>query len=340
MDKPAVVLDCGTGFLKMGLAGVLRGRGGLRAAAAATGVTVAEGCAATRLLLHTRNNRAGGTRQLFMACSMRCRRCRPPPQHAWPSLPGPTRTPAPPGDEQPRFVEPTVIAYHGAGTSTSGLRGGGKAAAAADPLADLDYSIGSAALANTAGSALTYPMRGGVISDFDSWQAGEAAWRVGLSLASSSEPWLASGLRAPCLIMTCLSWQPCCHLPWRRGHCCRSWLLFLVPRHVWLLCREKIMHAAIYKYLRVFPEDVRARDRSAAASSAGFVWSPKQPSRDRLAAECLVLSNVLSCYASHRVPPSKHAVLLPAPQTQTLPAACLHPDRAAAQLAREPRVHR
>ncbi len=24
-----------------------------------------------------------------------------------------------------------------------------------------------------------------------------------------------------------------------------------------LLCREKIMHAAIYKYLRVFPEDVR-----------------------------------------------------------------------------------
>ncbi len=62
-----------------------------------------------------------------------------------------------------------MVAYHGAGSGTSGLRGGGKAAGAADPLADLDYSIGHAALANAAGSALTYPMKGGIISDFDSW---------------------------------------------------------------------------------------------------------------------------------------------------------------------------
>ena len=44
----------------------------------------------------------------------------------------------------------------------------GRAAAAA-PLADLDFSIGSAALAHP-GAALTYPMRGGVISDFDAWE--------------------------------------------------------------------------------------------------------------------------------------------------------------------------
>lgn len=101
----------------------------------------------------------------------------------WPhASASPAHTPS--GDEAPRFVEPTVVAYHGAVTGTSGLRGGGKAAAAADPLADLDYSIGHAALANAAGSALTYPMKGGIISDFDSWcgrggPPAQHAWQAG-----------------------------------------------------------------------------------------------------------------------------------------------------------------
>lgn len=92
-DRPPVVIDCGTGFIKMGLA----------------------------------------------------------------------------GDDAPRFVEPTVLAQHGAAAAASGRRLGGGSSSSGGPLADLDYTIGHEALANAAGSALTYPMRGGLINDFDAW---------------------------------------------------------------------------------------------------------------------------------------------------------------------------
>ena len=62
----------------------------------------------------------------------------------------------------PRFVEPTVVAYHGGAT-------GPASSSRSNPLADLDYSIGNEALAGAAGAALCYPMRGGLISDFDAW---------------------------------------------------------------------------------------------------------------------------------------------------------------------------
>ncbi|KAL4419507.1 hypothetical protein ABPG77_002293 [Micractinium sp. CCAP 211/92] len=64
------------------------------------------------------------------------------------------------GDEAPRFVEPTVLGYPKA--APGGNRG---------PLADLDYVVGSAALAQSSGGmALTYPMKEGIITDFDAWE--------------------------------------------------------------------------------------------------------------------------------------------------------------------------
>lgn len=72
------------------------------------------------------------------------------------------------GDENPRFVEPTVLAQRGS-AGASGRRLGGGGGGAAGSLADLDYSIGHEALAAGAGAALTYPMRGGLINDFDTW---------------------------------------------------------------------------------------------------------------------------------------------------------------------------
>ncbi len=54
-------------------------------------------------------------------------------------------------------MEPTVLGYPKA--APGGKRG---------PLADLDYVVGSAALAqSSAGMALTYPMKEGIITDFD-----------------------------------------------------------------------------------------------------------------------------------------------------------------------------
>lgn len=154
LDRPAVVLDCGTGFLKMGLAGAQGWQEPAQLAMCAPAPPAVPSCArCSTSRLHSS--------PASLVMSWLC--CQPWP-HASAS---PAHTPS--GDEAPRFVEPTVVAYHGAGTGTSGLRSGGKAAAAADPLADLDYSFGHAALANAAGSALTYPMKGGVISDFDSW---------------------------------------------------------------------------------------------------------------------------------------------------------------------------
>jgi hypothetical protein len=61
-------------------------------------------------------------------------------------------------------VEPTVIGYNAA--AAGGGRGAG--GSRAPPLADLDFTIGQAALDGPA-AALTYPMRGGIISDFDVW---------------------------------------------------------------------------------------------------------------------------------------------------------------------------
>lgn len=65
------------------------------------------------------------------------------------------------GDEAPRFVLPTAL---------------GRPQAARGPLADMDFVIGDAALAqSSAGMALSYPMKSGIISDFD---ACEAIWQA------------------------------------------------------------------------------------------------------------------------------------------------------------------
>ena len=57
-----------------------------------------------------------------------------------------------------------MIGYNAA--AVGGGRGAG--GSRAPPLADLDYTIGQAAL-DSPSAALTYPMRGGIISDFDAW---------------------------------------------------------------------------------------------------------------------------------------------------------------------------
>jgi actin-related protein 3 len=63
------------------------------------------------------------------------------------------------GEEAPRFVQPSVVAYH-------------EPAGSSKPLADLDYSIGHEALATgaTAAGGLCYPMKGGLVADFDAWE--------------------------------------------------------------------------------------------------------------------------------------------------------------------------
>ena len=60
-------------------------------------------------------------------------------------------------------MEPTVIAYGGSAAAAGPRR--------AAPLADLDFSIGHDALAAGGAVPLTYPMRGGLVSDFDAWSA-------------------------------------------------------------------------------------------------------------------------------------------------------------------------
>lgn len=59
-----------------------------------------------------------------------------------------------------------MVAYGGASTSGSRRVAGGERSL----LADLDYSIGHEALTAGAGAALSYPMKGGLIADFDSWE--------------------------------------------------------------------------------------------------------------------------------------------------------------------------
>jgi actin-related protein 3 len=67
------------------------------------------------------------------------------------------------GNVDPAFVEATVVGY------PQGATGGGRAAAAAaNPLADLDYVIGSAALSPA--YAVSYPMKQGLITDWDSME--------------------------------------------------------------------------------------------------------------------------------------------------------------------------
>jgi hypothetical protein len=61
------------------------------------------------------------------------------------------------GEAQPQFVEPTAVGY--------GQRGQGPQG----PLADLDYAIGGEALASPA-YAVCYPMKHGVVDDWDAWE--------------------------------------------------------------------------------------------------------------------------------------------------------------------------
>lgn len=67
------------------------------------------------------------------------------------------------GNVDPQFVEPTVVGY-----GQTGLHGSAKQQ---NPLADLDYVIGSAAL--TPAYAVNYPMKQGLIHD---WDAMEKLW--------------------------------------------------------------------------------------------------------------------------------------------------------------------
>ena len=63
------------------------------------------------------------------------------------------------GNVDPAFVEPTVVGY------PQGAAGG---RAPSSPLADLDYVIGSAALSPA--YAVSYPMKQGLITDWDSME--------------------------------------------------------------------------------------------------------------------------------------------------------------------------
>ncbi len=65
------------------------------------------------------------------------------------------------GSVDPAFVEPTVVGYLRAAASSG-------RAAAANPLADLDYVVGSAALSPA--YAVSYPMKQGMIADWDSME--------------------------------------------------------------------------------------------------------------------------------------------------------------------------
>lgn len=110
------------------------------------------------------------------------------------------------GDEAPRFVEPTVLGYPKA------VPGAGRG-----PLADMDYVVGSAALAqSSAGMALSYPMKGGIISDFDACEGMQGEAQGGSGPSEGTQP-LGSACAA---VLT--------------GRACPA-------RHVALLCSQHVL---------------------------------------------------------------------------------------------------